>query len=305
MNNKKLKLMVFGNCTAYSIADALRSSGFFEPVSLALVFSMTGAEREVIASNISTYDIVVSLEHAAWAGPLATDALRRDPGKKLITLPTPFFSGLFPDKAYLKYKGAISRSQAVLGDYHSALILEEVKSGIATEKIVKRYVSGESFGRLNVEEIWNESLAELKNRESQTDIGLSDFIEQTIDNGTIAAQFLSFNHPAEGLIDHIARKIVHRTTGKWVNKPLMTRERHGLNAGVKWPLHPAVAARLSLPQPNETRFRRPPALGGGWIEMDEFARQSIAFFTQDKNPSDFEITTPYYLQKHIYPVDRP
>lgn len=298
----KIRILVLGNCTSCSIALALKASNLFESVGTGVVFSMTDAERNAIASKISNYDFVVSLEHANWAGPLATTVLRERLGEKLITLPTPFFSGLFPDMANLNYKGVACYCQPVLDTLHSALILEEVKSGIADDEIVQRYVSGESFNRLNLNGIWNDSLEELKKRESQTDIKLSDFIEKTIEKKTIVSQFLTFNHPAEGLINHIATKAIHLITGKWLDKPL-TREQHALNSGVRWPLHPAVAAHLSLPFSGDTRFRRPIRLRTtaeeGWVEMEEFVRQSVTFFVQYKNLDRFEISTPYYLQKHI------
>lgn len=298
----KIRALVLGNCTIYSIAQALEASGLFE-VAKGVVFSMSDAERNALASKVNDYDFVVSLEHANWAGPLATTVLRERLSEKLITLPTPFFSGLFPDMAYLKYEKAISRCQSVLGDYHSALILEEIKSGIVDEEIVQRYVSGESFNRLNLNGIWNDSLEELKKRESRTDIKLSDFIERTIENKTIVSQFLTFNHPAEGLINHIATNAIHLITGKWLDKPLITREQHGLNSGVRWPLHPAVAASLSLPFSGDTRFRRPLGLRATakeeWIEMENFVRQSVTFFAQYKNLDRFEISAPHYLQKYI------
>lgn len=296
----KQNIIVLGNCTHWSIGEALRESGFFGAVSSAVLFSMTADERDKLAEQIDDFDIVVSLEHGNWVGPLATSVLRSRLGEKLITLPTPFFSGIHPDMAYLKYGGEIARCAAVMGDYHSALILEEVKSGFSTEDIVRRYVSGESFGRLDVVGIWNDSLAELKEREKNTDIKLSDFIEQSAENGSIEAQFLSFNHPTEGLINHIASQVIQLLTGNSVDKPLMTRERHNLYSGPQWPLHPTVAERLNLPKPANTKFKQPTTTGGGWIEMDDFVRSAIYFFAENKKIDAFSIMTPTYLKKHIY-----
>lgn len=295
----KQNIIVLGNCTHWSIAEALRESGFFGAVSSAVLFSMTADERDKLAEQIDDFDIVVSLEHGDWVGPLATNVLRRRLGEKLITLPTPFFSGIHSDMAYLKYGGEIARCAAVMGDYHSALILEEVKSGFSTEDIVRRYVSGESFDRLDVVGIWNDSLAELKEREKNTDIKLSDFIEQSAENGSIEAQFLSFNHPTEGLINHIASQVIQRLTGYSVDKPLMTLERHNLYSGPQWPLHPAVAERLQLPKPTNKRFKQSTTTGGGWIEIQDFVRSSVDFFTSSNRFIELNIVTPNYLAKNL------
>lgn len=299
--NSKIKILVLGNCTSYSISEGLRESGLFASVASAVVFSMTTVERESLAASIGEFDFILSLEHAAWAGPLATEALRAQLGERLITLPTPFFSGLHPEKAYLKYGGEISRSQAVMGDYHSALILEEVKSGFDTDKIISRYISGEAFARLNVINIWNESIVELKQREKNNDIVLSDFIEMSVEDGSIERQFLTFNHPAEGLISHIVRQVIQRITGKYIDSPFITADRHCLYGGPRWPLHPYVAAELGLPTPRETRFKRSEKNGGEWIEAAEFVCLSIDFFLNGKNPKEFKIVTPHYLLQNILP----
>lgn len=296
---KKMKLLVLANCTHHSIGEALKASSLFDFVRTEAVFSLTDTQRQSLAGEIDSFDYVVSLEHAGWAGELESSRLRSRLGGRLITLPAPFFSGLFPDKAYLTYGGSISRCSAALGDYHSALILEEVKSGYGLEDIVQRYASGESFSRIDIIGVWNDSLEELKEREKHNDVCLSDYIEKCVEEGTISDQFLSFNHPREGLINHIARSIIKMLTGKLVETQLLTREMHNLYAGPRWPLHPAVALRLGLPRPIDVRFKRPLAAGGGWMELDEFVRVSVDFFKRGVVPENFKIVTPHYLRKNI------
>ena len=263
---------------------------------------MSVPEREEFAGELAQFDFILTLEHGEGFGPLATSVVRQRLGRRVISLPTPFFSGLMPDMAYLRYGNDIARTPAVLGDYHSALILEEVRAGYSKDEVARRYVSGKAFDRLDVEGIWADSLAELKAREQGTDISLSAYIEKCAAEGTIAGGFLSFNHPTEGLINYIAQEFICLTTDRNCTGEWVTRERHNLYADAFWPLHPAVAARLGLPAPGKPVFKQPNRLGGARMEVDEFVRRSVDFFTQDRDPAQFTIATPGYLAAHIRPA---
>jgi len=296
------RVLVMANCTHYSLALALRQSGLFSNVRSAELYSMNDAGRERLAEELGQFDFILTLEHGERFGPLATAALRQRFADKLFSLPTPFFSGLMPDMAYLQYGDEIARSSAVLGDYHSALVLEDVRSGFSKEAVVQRYVSGKAFDRLDVEGVWADGLAELKEREKTTDIALSDYIEQAAAAGTIAGQFLSFNHPTEGLINHVARAFINRLGGTPDKTDFVSREAHNLYADAFWPLHPAVAERLKLPQPESTVYKQPDRLGGARMEMAEFVRRSVDFFTEDHEVEKFGIVTPSFLASRIASV---
>ncbi|MBR9650067.1 hypothetical protein IT775_02885 [Thalassobius aquimarinus] len=302
-SSSEAHVLVMANCTHVSLALALRESGLFASVDSAELYSMSEEEREKLAGDVERYDYVITLEHGDYFGALSTDKLRSRLGERLFSLPTPFFSGLMPDMAYLRYDNEIARTAAVLGDYHSALILEEVRSGFTRPEIVRRYVSGVAFDRLDVEGVWNDNLTELKAREENTDIAISSYIEQAAAMGTIAGQFLSFNHPTEGLINYIAQDFIRRTTGQDCDRALVTRATHNLYSDAYWPLHPVVAERLGLPRPEKTVFKQPARLGGAHMEMDEFVGRSVDFFTAEHDPQKFDIATPHYLSGRIAPVD--
>ncbi len=301
-NSTDSRVLVMANCTHSSLALALRKSGVFAEIHSAELYSMSNQEREKLATELDQYSYILTLEHGDDFGPLSTSALRQKLGDKLLSLPTPFFSGLMPDMAYLLYGDNIARTAAVLGDYHSGLILEEVRAGFCREDVVRRYVSGEAFDQLDVQGVWDKNLAELKAREKNTDIAISTFIEQAVADGTIADQFMSFNHPSEGLINHIAQAFIRRTTGQEHTRDLVTRQTHNLYADAFWPLHPTVAERLGLPQPETTMFKQPERLGGAHFEIDEFVRRSVDFFNERPALEKFTITTPHYLAQCIKPV---
>lgn len=293
------RILVIANCTHHSLALAIRASGMFSKVDSAELYSMSEEARSKLAEDIDEYGFVLSLEHGEGFNSLSTQALRARLGSRLVSLPTPFFSGLMPDMAYLQYEGEIARSAAVLGDYHSALILDEVRSGFTIDEVTKRYVSGEAFERLNVEAIWSENLTELRKREAKTNLSISSYIEHAAAKGTLAGQFLSFNHPTEGLINYIAQGFIRHITGQECPSAMVTKENHNLYADACWPLHPVVAERLGVQRTSQTLFKQPNRLGGKYMTMEEFAHRSATFFISGRRPERFTVVTPHYLLQHI------
>jgi hypothetical protein len=290
------RVLILANCTHQSIALALRASGLFDTVQSAELYSMAPADRDLLAEQIDSFDAVVTLEHAEWAGPLATKALRDRCGAKLLSLPTPFFSGLTPDMVYLKYEDDIARSAAGLGDYHSALLLADVQAGLDIEETVRRYVTGEVFERLDVAAVWQDSLRELKMREADCDIKLSDYIDAGVADGTIAEQFLSFNHPTEGMINHIACDTITKLTGRKVDRALITRDQHNLYSDAYWPMHPVVAETLGIPRPRTNLFKQPERLGNAFLSIEDFSRRSVEFFFKMGHPKNFQSLRPIMLE---------
>lgn len=292
-------VIVLANCTHASLSLALRKSHLFSRVDSAELYSMARDAMSAFADKLADYDHILTIEHGANFGPLSTDELRARYGDKLVSLPTPFFSGLAPDMAYLRYDQDIARTVAVLGDYHSGLILEEIQAGFSKAEVVSRYVTGRSFERLDVEGVWADNISELKAREAKTDIALSTYIEGSAAAGTLAGQFLSFNHPTEGLINFIARDFILKATGIQHDGPLISRAEHNLYADAFWPLHPVVAARLGLPNPGKPVYKQPNRLGGAFMQIDEFAARSVDFIVQGHDLQKFAIVTPTFLPRRI------
>lgn len=201
--------------------------------------------------------------------------------------------------AYLVRDGAISRAPAVMGDYHSALLLRECQSGYSEMDIVSRYESGEAFRRLDVKGVWDDNLRELKSRERGTSIAISDYIEARAAEGKIAEDFLSFNHPKEGLVNHIARSFAKLALGPKAEIPPILKVEHNLYHDALWPLHPVVAEILGLPLPQPPVYKTPDSLGGEQISIREFATRSFRFFNKGDSSGEFKIATPSYLGNRV------
>lgn len=296
---RKPNVMVLANCTHASISRALRNSELFGTVESAELFSMAPEGLAAVSDRLSTFDFILSLEHGDKFGPLATARLRERFKDRLLTLPTPFFSGLMPDMAYIKKGGDLARAAALLGDYHSALILEEARSGLSEAEVVERYDSGEAFERLDIRGVWEDNLSELKKREAENDIILSDFIETRTKSGKIIGDFLSFNHPTEGLINGIAAKFIERVTDAQPKASLLTSAEHNLYRDAYWPVHPVVSQALGLPVSGKQLFKAPDRLGAALMTRSKFAQASYRYFMAGGQVNDFEPMTPAYLSSRI------
>jgi hypothetical protein len=299
MNKAIPSVVVLANCIHESISKVLRKSGLFSKVGSIQVYTVPEEERDKAASSLGDYDFILTLEHAEGYGALSTASLRNSFGARVFALPTPFFSGMMPDMSYLTLHGEISRAPGVLGDYHSALILAECADGLSEEEIVRRYSDGSAFDRLDVQGVWNAGIAELQRREINTEIKLSEYIIERKNQGRIGDDFLSFNHPREGLINYIALSFFRLSLGvDLLDSPLLPKE-HNLYQDARWPLHPAVAERLGLPVHRAPLFKTPDRLGGEEFSISEFARRSFRFFTSASSPADFKVMTPNFLGHYM------
>ena len=295
-------MTILGNCTHVSLALALRKSGLFSWVQSLALYTLPAEHRAAKAAELADADCILTLDLNGHFGPLATKTLRSLYPGKVTSVPTPFFSGLLPDMTYLRQTGQTGRAQGVLGDYHSALILADCQSGLPQGQVVNRYVSGQASDRLDMLAICADSLAELQTREQGTDLAISSYIRSQMSQGLLAGQFLSFNHPTEGLINHIAQAFVTRVLGNGPQIPPILPAEHNLYGGAHWPLHPVVAAALGLQPQADPRFKSPNPLGARHFSIREFAQHSVQTF-MDAGPQSFDIATPDYVKKHIKPLD--
>jgi hypothetical protein len=302
MTTHKPNAVILANCTHISLAKALRKSGHFNKVDSVEVYTVAPERREEVANSLAGYEFIMTLDHGEAFGSLSTAALRERYGCRVFSLPTPFFSGVMPDMAYLTLRSQISRAPGVLGDYHSGLILTECRDGFSEDEIVRRYADGSAFERLDIQGIWDDGLAELKRREVSCDISISDYIRQQKELNLITEDFLSFNHPREGLINYITKLFLNLALGVDDYHNGLLPEEHNLYQDARWPTHPVVAERLGLTVPKYNTFRSPNRLGGEEMSIADFARRSCRFLRSNTPINHFQIHTPWFLDKKIHPL---
>ena len=288
-------LVVLANCIHVSLSLVLRKSGLFSAVDSLEVYSVPEKDRQREAEKLAAADLILTIEHGEAFGPFSTAALQKAYPGRIFSLPTPFFSGTVPDMAYLSRGGIISRAPAIMGDYHSALLLMECQSGYSEVDIVDRYESGESFRRLDVKGVWDDNMRELKSRELNTSFRISDYIESRAAERKVAEDFLSFNHPREGLVNHIARSFAKLALGPKADIPELPACEHNLYQDALWPVHPVVSEILGLAVAQPPVYKTPDRLGGERLAIREFASRSCRFLNEGDACGEFQIVTPRYL----------
>lgn len=237
------KTVVLANCTHLSIARGLRMSGRIGSVASFQLFDLDRDKYEVVLGHLDAADLIVTIEHGDSFRDLATTALKERYGAKVLTLATPFFAGYAPDLAYIRRGSLAVRNDDLLGDYHSAVLLNEVRNGLTRNETVARYVSGESLAELDLKALWDRSLAELRRREDHVDVRVSDIIEAEAKKQHL---FLSFNHPSHWMISAICQRILNRALGGDENRLLLPASFHNLYHGALWPALKATRSANGL-----------------------------------------------------------
>jgi hypothetical protein len=152
---------------------------------------------------------------------------------------------------------------------------------------------------MDVKGIWDDNLRELQSRELGTSIRISDYIEARAAEGKIGEDFLSFNHPREGLVNHIAQSFAKVALGPKAVIPPLQADEHNLYQDALWPVHPAVSEILGLPVPQPAIYKAPDRLGGARMDIRDFALRSCRFFNEGDGCGEFQIVTPAYLRNRM------
>lgn len=292
--------LVLANCTHYSLSTALIQAKVFEEVDSHALYALTSDERREIFDSISKYDYILTLFHGSSYNELSTCNLKSTLGSRVVSVPTPYFSGLFPDKCYLTHGTEIAKCNEALGDYHSAVILNDSRMGYSPEEIARRYESGESFETLDIDGLWRDSLEEIKKRDEVCDIQLSAYIQQTIDTKSIQNQFLTINHPTEKLINYIACSFIRKTLSQsFPERELIGSSMHCLNRGAIIPIHDFIADKIGILKSQNSSFQQPEDLGGQKFSLAQFAKLSAEYFKKFQILDDFCISSPHYLRTRI------
>jgi Polysaccharide biosynthesis enzyme WcbI len=288
---------VLGNCTHVSLVETVKLNQLFERAESFEVYTIPHDQRSETAASLAEFECILTLTHGKNFGALATENLKSAYPGKVISVPTPFFSGAQPDMAYIKRGGAIDRAQNILGDYHSALILKDCANGKSREEVISRYATGIAFDEIDVHAIWNDALNELEQRELSADIKLSEFIH---DYGLEEQLFITFNHPREMVIRYIVEQFVELVNGTKKQLKSLNPEYHNLYQNVWWPTHPTVAKALGARNHDKfPAFKQANTDGNARFGWEEFAALSYDYFHSNGDPSEFSIVTPAYLNARI------
>lgn len=132
-----------------------------------------------------------------------TESLKEKYGSKVTTILNLFYSGYTPDWFYIRQPGK-STLRGPMGDYHNKTIFEAWLANVNKSEVLSlvrdvKYNSSKHIPSLT------ESLLNLKQREHDVDVAISDYLEAHLMDKRL---FFTFNHPTLELLTEYSERLL-------------------------------------------------------------------------------------------------
>jgi len=201
-----INIVIVGNCQARPIASILPLlNNNINITATAIVHLLTDKYEEQYIPFFDEADFIVT-QQIADNYPcefVRTNLLKSKYSNKIITIINLYYSGYNPDLMYIRdtSQGTL---KSPLGEYHNKTIYEAWKAGKSVKDALSLY-NDYDYNKNKYTNIARNSLLELKNREKNSDISITDFIEEEQKHQRL---FFVFNHPSLSLLIEMVRKIL-------------------------------------------------------------------------------------------------
>jgi hypothetical protein len=196
-----MKVLVIGNCQARQLGNLIAKythHDVLEPIILQL---SKEAEAQEHQERIAQADLVLAQATAPGFLPahLRSDLLKQTGTSRVLVWPNVFFVGQHPYLRYLTH----SQFGRVLGPMEATHDMRIVNAWFQSRK-------GETFNPRLAEAgyeqwVYDTSIRELRGREEQCDVIISDLIETHFQTQRL---FFTFNHPSLWLLTRLAERIL-------------------------------------------------------------------------------------------------
>ena len=203
---KNIAVVVVGNCQARPVAQFLTSaSSEITVTATGVVHLLKNEEKDYYEDHFRKADLIFA-QRVADNYPCSfvrTDVLRDKWGAKVIVWPNIFYRGYNPELIYVRLANRLPL-RGPLGDYHIQTFLYGWKKGLTVKDTLKLHYDIE-YNRKVYSEVPKISLAELKKREADCDIKISNHIEERLRHNRL---FFTFNHPKNELLLHTVNTLL-------------------------------------------------------------------------------------------------
>lgn len=273
-------VVLVGNCQGYplmlGVKQLLPSAKIYysPPVHLA-----TPADVRDLHGWISEADLLVCQRIAPGYRDdigLDTQTLRSlmNPKARCLVIPSLYYDGCYPWIGYT-YTGrdfaTESAPESPLGDYHDFLAMAAAAQGLSCSELLDTPCS-EAIGDL-LRQANQDSLMQLRQREDDCDLKISDWIESEYRNRPLMH---TVNHPTQATLDQLLRRIASclENAIELSEQPFDAYEHLGL---LRIPIHPWVVQALGLSEWTLQWGQR----SGVAFDVEEQMNESIAFYKQN------------------------
>ena len=244
------KICILGNCQAQHLESMLGiACPTIEVLKLDPVFMMNEAHHEPLFDTLEKADMIFAQRISDefkfdW---LSSSTIRATFGKKVTVWPNVYFDGYFPGVNYI-YLGGWGKLLSPLVEYHFDPLVKAYRTGKSVDEAIASYASEAVFEL--APDPFKQSLDQLRAREQDVDVAISDFIEG---HGASQRFFYTPNHPTNELLGEMLRRMT-----------AVVDLDGDIAAGIAMPYRldevyiaasPAVVRRYALNFDEETRYR--------------------------------------------------
>ncbi|MEB0191013.1 MULTISPECIES: WcbI family polysaccharide biosynthesis putative acetyltransferase [Pseudomonas] len=207
-----------GNCQSAPIKSLLqqRLNVPCEIIQIKPVHLLKEHDIKGVIATLSSSDVVVThlISNNYNNFPIGTGQLvdTIKAGAKIIVVPNAHYIGYFPSFIYIKdSKGRgvtprVPEYSHFPSDYHDAFCIAAKIKGYSLEKLFEFYENYKGAADW-LEGYIDESLLNLREREQDCDIKISDFIEDNYKNRQL---FWTFNHPTNELLIYMVDQVIDK-----------------------------------------------------------------------------------------------
>ncbi|MFW7266353.1 WcbI family polysaccharide biosynthesis putative acetyltransferase [Gluconacetobacter sp. Hr-1-5] len=207
-------IAVIGNCQAQAIEAIIAMHTDCKILRLPPVFEMSDADKDRTLDVLGKVDVIFAQRVSAdYNPPFLRAASLRSMFPNVLIWPNIYHAGYSPDIEYL-YLGGIGKVVGPLDDYHMKTVRTAYLRGASVAECLSCY-SVENFTSIFPNPI-EASLAELRRREKDVDIKISDCIEEY---GKGRKLFYTPNHPVNVLLFEMVRRMLYGIGLNFDNPP--------------------------------------------------------------------------------------
>ena len=241
------KLTVVANCHCLPIARTLAlgtADAQAQFIDVNFTTQSPHAERIAALRSDDGTGIVYTFPFGPKWGALETSLLKAVYGARCTTFTNIHFTGLHPDLTYIGAMGA--RVTAVMGDYHSKLVLYAFVKGIGADDCIAMF-NPATYERIGFFDFFAASAAELRGRDVECDVR---FAEEFLALVRLMPALFTVNHPTDAVLQILCERLCAAQRIRFTPFP----EAYLTNVladNYIWPVYDEIAERHGL------RYRTP------------------------------------------------
>ncbi|HHP7229967.1 MAG TPA: WcbI family polysaccharide biosynthesis putative acetyltransferase [Xenococcaceae cyanobacterium] len=272
------KCLIYGNCQIEPLREILKSSFDFtnnyQFIDLKPVHLLTKHDLKDLENKIAETDLLIhQLVSDDYQGikELGTNYLRSRlaPNARAIAIPGAYFTGYHP--AIISLKDADGNKITEPCDYHDVNLLYLFDRGKTVTEVVDLIQQNNFYQPKYVLDNLAATLKELRLRETELDINISNFISENYQRQKL---FHTINHPGITLLSYLANRLLEFLELPVNNNSLQTEV---LDFTI-FPIYPAVAKALAL----DFRINSQYCIKGEFLTLTQAVELFFDFYAKNR-----------------------